>query len=497
MLYYPERKNFLKLAKKGLIIPVYREILADMETPVSAFRKLNKGSKHSFLLESVEGGENIGRYSFLGVDPLITFQSKGNKYKIISDGRKKEGSTNDPLNELKAIMKSFKSLNINGLPRFTGGAVGYIAYPMIRFWEKIPVRKPDDLKIPDMFFLLTETVVVFDHVQHKMKVICNVFVENTGKEYFNKAYKKATNKIDATIEKLRAEPLNFTPKRKKQKRTGWKSNFIPEDFIDAVEKAKKYIKAGDIFQVVLSQRWAKRTYAKPINIYRAIRSLNPSPYMFYLDFGKFKIIGSSPEIMVRKEKDKIILRPIAGTRPRGRNEKEDGELIEELLKDPKELAEHLMLVDLGRNDVGRAAVLGSVSVTELMSIEKYSHVMHIVSNVEGTLRKNSDEYDVFKASFPAGTVSGAPKIRAMEIIEELEPKQRGPYAGAVGYFSFSGNLDSCITIRTIVLKGDTAYVQAGAGIVADSVGKKEYTETLNKAKALMEAVEMAEGELEE
>ncbi len=285
-------------------------------------------------------------------------------------------------------------------------------------------------------------------------------------------------------------------RKRAKKSSAWKSNFIPEDFIKAVDKAKKYIKAGDILQVVLSQRWAKKTYAEPINIYRAIRSLNPSPYMFYLDFDGFKIIGSSPEIMVRKEKEKIILRPIAGTRRRGKDEEEDNKLIEELLKDPKERAEHLMLVDLGRNDVGRAAIFGSVKVTELMSIEKYSHVMHIVSNVEGTLKKGCDEYDVFKASFPAGTVSGAPKIRAMEIIEELEPVQRGPYAGAVGYFSFSGNLDSCITIRTIILKDNIAYVQAGAGIVADSVGKREYKETLNKAKALMEAVELAEGEMD-
>jgi anthranilate synthase component 1 len=496
-MYYPDIKKFLKLAKKGLVVPIYKEILADLTTPVSAFRKLSKGSKYSFLLESVEGGEIIGRYSFLGVDPYLTFQSKGNKYRIVSENEKKQGLTDDPLKELKSIMKPFRSLDIEELPRFTGGAVGYISYPAIRFWEKIPKTKPDDLRVPDMFFLLTETVVVFDHVQHKMKVICNAFIKDTDKGTLKKIYNKSVNNIDAMVEKLKTESLSSKQRKREKKSSTWKSNFIPEDFIKAVDKAKQYIRAGDILQVVLSQRWAKKTNAEPIDIYRAIRSLNPSPYMFYLDFGGFKIIGSSPEIMVRKEKEKIILRPIAGTRPRGKDEEEDNKLIEELLKDPKERAEHLMLVDLGRNDVGRAAILGSVKVTELMSIEKYSHVMHIVSNVEGTLRKGCDEYDVLRASFPAGTVSGAPKIRAMEIIEELEPNQRGPYAGAVGYFSFSGNLDSCITIRTIILKNNIAYVQAGAGIVADSIGKREYKETLNKAKALMEAVELAEGELEQ
>lgn len=496
-MYYPNKKDFIKSAKKGFVIPIYREILADLETPVSAFRKLSKKSKYSFLLESVEGGENIGRYSFLGIDPYITFQSKDNRYRVVSGNKINQGTTNDPLDKLKSIMKSFQSFYVDGLPRFTGGAVGYIAYPMIRFWEKIPKGKPDDLQIPDMFFLITEIVVVFDHVQHKMKIICNVFIKNSDKRFLNKIYDRAVNKIDAVVKKLKTEYLPLKQKKKNKRLTTWKSNFALQDFIKAVDKAKVYIKAGDILQVVPSQRWTKKTNAEPINIYRAIRSINPSPYMFYLDFDNFKIIGSSPEIMVRKEKDKIILRPIAGTRHRGKNEEEDNILIKELLSDPKERAEHIMLVDLGRNDVGRVATIGSVKVTELMSIEKYSHVMHIVSNVEGDLKKGCDEYDVLRASFPAGTVSGAPKIRAMEIIEELEPNQRGPYAGTVGYFSFSGNLDSCITIRTIILKDDTAYIQAGGGVVADSIGEKEYKETLNKARALMEAVELAEGGLEE
>lgn len=496
-MYYPERKKFFKIAKKGLVVPVYREILADLATPVSAFRKLSKKSKYSFLLESVEGGENIGRYSFLGIDPYLTFQSKGNKYLIISGNEKKQGLTNDPLDELKSIMKSFQGFDVEGLPRFTGGAVGYISYPMIRFWEKIPKDKPDDLQIPDMFFMVTEIVVVFDHVRHKMKVICNTFIKNTDKKYLNKLYDKAICKIYAVIEKLQTESVSVKQNKQNKISSKWKSNFTVKDFIKAVNKAKEYIKAGDILQVVPSQRWTKKTNAEPLNIYRAIRSINPSPYMFYLDFDNFKIIGSSPEIMVRKEKDKVILRPIAGTRRRGKSDEEDNKLIKELLSDPKERAEHIMLVDLGRNDVGRVAKLGTVKVTEVMSIEKYSHVMHIVSNVEGNLKKGCDEYDVLRASFPAGTVSGAPKIRAMEIIEELEPNQRGPYAGAIGYFSFSGNLDSCITIRTIVLKHDIVYLQAGGGIVADSIGKREYKETLNKAKALMEAVEIAERGLEE
>jgi len=502
---YPERKKFFKIARKGLIIPVYREILADLATPVSAFKKLSKKSKYSFLLESVEGGETIGRYSFLGIDPYLTFQSKNNRYKMRALHENKHGITDDPLNELKSIMKGFKSIpacyeagrHFEGLPRFTGGAVGYIAYPMIRFWENIPQTKKDDLNLPDVFFLVTEIVVVFDHVQHKMKIICNTFVENTDRKYLDKLYDKTTEKIDAIIAKLQNSNAVRKQNKKNKISSKWKSNFSRKDFIKSVAQAKKYIRRGDILQAVLSQRWSKKTSANAINIYRAIRSLNPSPYMFYLNFGDFKIIGSSPEIMVRKENEKIILRPIAGTRPRGKNEEEDNELIKDLLSDPKERAEHIMLVDLGRNDVGRVATINSVKVTELMCIEKYSHVMHIVSNVEGNLKKGCDEYDVIRASFPAGTVSGAPKIRAMEIIEELEPNQRGPYAGAIGYFSFSGNLDSCITIRTIVLKDDIAHVQAGAGIVADSVGKNEYNETLNKAKALMEAVEIAEKGLEE
>ncbi|MBU1631317.1 MAG: chorismate-binding protein, partial [Candidatus Omnitrophica bacterium] len=319
-MHCPERKKFITIAKKGLVVPIYREILADLATPVSAFIKLSKKSKYSFLLESVEGGENIGRYSFLGIDPYLTFQSKNNKYQTVSINRKKQGLTNDPLTELKSIMKGFKSIQLQGLPRFTGGAVGYISYPMIRFWEKIPQTKNDDLQIPDMFFLITQIVVVFDHVTHKMKVICNTFVDNTDKKFLNQLYDKTTKKIDAVIEKLQTESAAVKQKNKNKKSSGWKSNFTLKNFIKAVDKAKEYIKAGDILQVVLSQRWAKKTTVEPINIYRAIRSINPSPYMFYLNFGDFKIIGSSPEIMVRKEKEKIILRPIAGTRPRGKND---------------------------------------------------------------------------------------------------------------------------------------------------------------------------------
>jgi len=491
-MYYPYPKSYFKLAKPGLIIPVYREILADLETPVSAFKKLSQESKYSFLLESVEGGERLGRYSFIGIEPRLIFQSKGNDYQIISSKFKEEGKSKDPIDKLKSITKPFKSLTIKGLPRFFGGAVGYISYDMVRFWEEIPKLGKDDLQLPDSFFLLADKVVIFDHVQHKMKFVCNTFIEDVDKVSLKDVYKHAVQNIEKMIQRLESSSFSFDPPQKLKHQENWQSNFTKENFMKAVDKCKEYIKAGDTLQIVLSQRWKKKTSADPLNIYRTLRSLNPSPYMYYLKFDKFNIVGSSPEILVRKEGKKIVLRPIAGTRPRGKDESEDEKLQEELLKDAKEKAEHIMLVDLGRNDVGRVSSMGSVSVTELMTIEKYSHVMHIVSNVEGQLKKGEDEYQVLKASFPAGTVTGAPKIRAMEIIEELEPTQRGPYAGCVGYFSFSGNLDSCITIRTVLIKDDVAYVQAGAGIVADSQREREYQETRNKAQALMDAVDMTE-----
>jgi len=492
-MYYPGKKDFLKLAKKGNLIPVYREILADFETPLSAFAKIDTTS-FSYLLESVEGGERIARYSFLGSNPSLVFMSKGRKITLIEGKRKKVYTTkNDPLEEIKNIMKKFSPVTLKGLPRFAGGLVGYMGYDFVRFFERIPDRNPDDLKLPDSVFVLTDTILIFDHVERRIKVVSNAF---TGKNP-SAAYDEAVRKIENIVKCLSARAkLEFSECKRRVKHAGRKnvikSNFTKKAFTRIVKKAKEYIKKGDIIQAVLSQRFKMEISCDPFSIYRALRSINPSPYMFYLNFGKVKLIGSSPEIMVRCEDGLVDVRPIAGTRRRGANEKEDKALAGELLADPKEKAEHIMLVDLGRNDIGRVCKFESVKVSEFMVVEKYSHVMHIVSDVSGTLKKGKDIYDVVRASFPAGTVSGAPKIRAMEIIDELENVRRSSYAGSVGYFSFSGNTDTCITIRTILVKGKTAYIQAGAGIVADSKPDKEYKETQAKAKAMLKAIEEAE-----
>ncbi|MFH1995785.1 MAG: anthranilate synthase component I [Candidatus Omnitrophota bacterium] len=494
MKYYPEKKEFLKLAKKGNLIPVFREIMADFETPVSAFAKISKG-EYSFLLESVEGGERIARYSFLGSDPSLIFSSKGRTIRI-QEGRvsKSFETETDPLGELKKILKRYSFVQVDGLPRFCGGLVGFLGYDTVRFIEDIPDRNPDDLQIPDSVFVLTDTLVIFDHVDHRMKIVSNVFVKGDA----GKAYDEALGKIEKMVRRIRLDGgaranrrLPF-PVRKKQGCPAAGSNVSKRDFEESVRHAKRYIRKGDAIQVVLSQRFEVPVKSKPLEIYRALRSVNPSPYMYYLKFPDFRLIGASPEIMVRCEEKVVELRPIAGTRPRGRSEKEDERLAKELLRDPKERAEHIMLVDLGRNDVGKVCDYKTVSVPELMAIEKYSHVMHIVSDVRGILKKNKDVFDVMRAAFPAGTVSGAPKVRAMEIIDELENVRRGPYAGSVAYFSFSGNLDSCITIRTILVKNGIAYIQAGAGIVAYSKPEKEYQETRNKAQAMLRAIEFAE-----
>ncbi len=489
----PSLKEFKEKTKKYNLIPVYREILADLDTPVSAFRKIDR-SKYAYLLESVEGGEQIARYSFLGSNPSIIFQSKGHTIKISRDGKlEKKEKIKDPLEELKRLLKDYIVYRDPNLPRFFGGAVGYLSYDMVRFMEKLPDKNPDDLNLPDMYFMLTDTILVFDHVRHKIKVVSNAHVEKGKAE---QAYKKAVAKIETLIKVLNSSKSTAPAKVKKIANRKITSNFKQQEFEKAVTGAKEYIKAGDVFQVVLSQRFQTPISATSFDIYRSLRSVNPSPYMFYLKFDDFKLVGSSPEILVRQEDGKVQLRPIAGTRPRGKTAEEDAALIKDLLADPKERAEHLMLVDLGRNDVGRVSQYGSVHVTDLMIIEKYSHVLHIVSNVEGKLQKDKDTFDVLRASFPHGTVTGAPKIRSMEIIDKLEPTRRGPYAGTAGYFSFSGNLDSCIILRTIVIKGKTAYVQAGAGIVADSVPANEYQETVNKAKGMFRAIEMAEDGLE-
>ena len=488
-MYYPTKSEFIKHSKHGNIIPVYREIIGDMETPVSIFQRLSEGN-NGYLLESVEGGEHLGGYSFIGIDPLATFKAKGRQITVKDNKKTRKWITkSNPLDELKKIMSQYKPVALKGLPRFSGGAVGYLSYNTIRFFEDIPQNKPDDLQFPDMYFLLTDTLIIFDHIQHVIKVVVNAKVDKDP----GKVYEKSLKKINAIIERIKKHKM---PKMVELKRTvpnlKIKSNFKKKEFEDIVKKGKSYIRNGDIIQVVLSQRFSVKIKKDPFNIYRALRSVNPSPYMYYIKGEDFHIVGSSPELLVRCEDGVVETRPIAGTRPRGKDPKEDEKLEKQLLANKKECAEHLMLVDLGRNDIGRVCRWGSVKVTDFMIIEKYSHVMHMVSNVIGKLRKGEDPFNVLKSTFPAGTVSGAPKIRAMEIIEELENLNRGPYAGAIGYFGFSGNLDSAITIRTVLVKGKTAYIQAGAGIVADSIPSKEYQETVNKAKGMLKAIELAE-----
>jgi anthranilate synthase component 1 len=490
-MFQPSLEEFKRKAKQGNLIPVYREILADMETPVSAFQKIDDG-RHSFLLESVEGGEKWGRYSFLGSRPSVVVRSFDRKVVIIRKGDvEMHLFDHDPLESIKKILSAYKPVPDPALPRFYGGAVGYMGYDVVRFFEELPDRDKSGLDLPDIFFMLTDTLVIFDNITHMIKVVSNAHIE--GKSV-TAAYKEATNKIDALVKKLKTgvRRQKSGVGRKTRKEPKLTSNFTQPEYEQAVLKAKEYIKAGDIFQVVPSQRFHTTISAEPFEVYRALRLINPSPYMYFLRCGDATIVGASPEVMVRLEGDRIELRPIAGTRRRGATEEEDRALEQDLLADPKERAEHIMLVDLGRNDVGRVSEPGSVNVSELMVIERYSHVMHIVSNVRGKLSRGNDSYDVIRACFPAGTVSGAPKIRAMEIIEELEPTRRGPYAGAVGYFGFSGNMDTCITIRTLVIKEGVAYIQAGGGVVADSDPVAEYQETVNKAKAMMRAVAMAE-----
>ena len=504
-MIYPSKDEFEKLAKRGNLIPVYREVLADMETPVSTFRKIEEGSDYSFLLESVERGEKIGRYSFLGSDPKILLKGKGKEVDLIVEGDEDIFTSADetPLEVLRKIMKHYKPVVNEDLPPFIGGAVGYISYDAVRYFQSIPNKNNDDLHIPDVFFMITDSIVLFDHVKHKMLIVANAYTGNSPE----KSYEEAIHKIDIIYAKLKyfnalrhepeesdEEEIKSDPHRNTPESI--QSNFTCEAFEQAVDRCKEYILAGDAFQIVLSQRLERTIQCDPFDIYRSLRTINPSPYMFYLKFGNLRLIGSSPEILVRLDGDKVNVRPIAGTRPRGKTTQEDMQLEKDLLADPKERAEHIMLVDLGRNDVGRVSKFGTVQVDDLMSIERYSHVMHIVSNVIGEINQGMDAFDVLAACFPAGTVSGAPKVRAMEIIDEFENIRRGPYAGSVGYFSFHGNLDSCITIRTIIVKDDKAYVQSGAGIVADSIPHQEYQETLNKAKGMIKAIEMAENGLD-
>lgn len=500
-MYYPSKDEFLSLCPHGSLIPVYREILGDLETPVSAYFKIVQDAKYSFLLESVEGEEKVARYSFLAKNPELVFQSKGRDAEILQfndrgTNRAPLKVIDTPLSFLREIMSQYRFVGIDDLPPFCGGMVGYIGYDTVRFFEQLPQKTQDDLYLPDIVMVLAKNLVIFDHRSHKIKVVACVTHDpkNTPRQR-RKLYDKAVFDIDSLIAELN-RPLSVnhdsyvTPVHLKVR-----SNYTESQFKNIVTLAKQKIKAGDIIQTVLSQRFEAKVRTDPFNIYRSLRALNPSPYMYFLNFDGIHIVGSSPELLIRCENDIVETRPIAGTRPRGKDEKEDQRLALDLLDDPKEKAEHIMLVDLGRNDLGRVCEKGSVKVSEFMTIEKYSHVMHIVSNVKGKLKKDKDIFDVLAASFPAGTVSGAPKIRAMEIIEELESVSRGPYAGCIGYFSFSGNLDTCITIRTIIVKDGVAYIQAGAGIVADSNPQKEYIETINKAQAQIAAIELAQNKM--
>ncbi|MDD5559830.1 anthranilate synthase component I [Candidatus Methylomirabilis sp.] len=491
-MLHPSFNEFSRKAKDGNLIPVYREILADMETPVSAFRKIDRG-EYAFLLESVEGGEKWGRYSFLGSNPSLVLKAKGSMIEVISkDGIQSHPIEKDVLEPLKAILSRYRPVQTDDLPRFYGGMIGFLAYDVVRQFERLPAITKDDLDLPDALFLLPDTLLIFDNVSHRIKVVSNVLIPEATPRRLREAYDDAARKIDGIVEALR-RPLDMSQTQGRGEGTlRLDSSMSHAEFIQAVQRAQEYVRAGDIVQAVISQRLSTKTAADPFDIYRALRIINPSPYMYYLRLGDFRVVGSSPEVLVRLEEGRIDLRPIAGTRPRGRSDAEDLALEQELLDDPKERAEHIMLVDLGRNDVGRVAEVGSVTVSELMAVERYSHVMHIVSNVKGVLAEGYDAFDLLRACFPAGTVTGAPKIRAMEIIEELEQVRRGPYAGAVGYFGFSGNMDTCITIRTVVITDGIAHVQVGAGIVADSDPEREYEETMNKAKGMLKAIEMAE-----
>ncbi len=471
--------------------PVHQAVLADWETPLSAFYKVAGDEPYAFLLESVSGGERIARYSFIGFAPTAIVRSKGRLMRLWerdTGWRTLELPPNqDPLDAVRALLYRFRYRRDPQLPRFTGGAVGYIAYDYVRFLERLPDQTADDLQTDDCCLIFPEVLLIFDHVLHRIQVLVNAppCAEPSS------AYRRATERIESVLTQLNRPLPPPPPFEDPSFQLNPTPNMAREAFLKAVERAVEYIHAGDCIQVVLSQRFSQPVRAPALNIYRALRSINPSPYMFFLRMDDMTLVGASPEVLVTVEGRQATTRPIAGTRPRGANETEDQQLAQELLADEKERAEHIMLVDLGRNDLGRVCEYGTVHVPELMVIERYSHVMHIVSEVRGRLKAGVDSFDVLRACFPAGTVAGAPKVRAMEIIEELEPTRRGPYAGAVGYFSYTGDMDTCITIRTILLKDGVAHVQAGAGIVADSQPEREYQECLNKAMAALRAIERA------
>jgi anthranilate synthase component 1 len=489
----PDLTQFKALAKEANIIPVWRELPVDFDTPVSLFTKLGEGD-YAFLLESLEGGEKWGRYSFIGLRPLLVFGCRGNEAFAETRGERRTFPSGNPLDVFKEIMGRFVPAEVTGLPRFYGGAVGYLGYDMVRFMERLPEHLPDTAGFHDAVFMIPELLLVFDNIKQSLKIVACIRAD--GETEAESSYRQGVRAIENVIQRIKrgldypCAPVSPDPA------TVLSPEIPQERFEEMVEKAKEYIRAGDVIQIVLSQRFSGRNLIPPFDLYRALRRINPSPYLYYLHLGDEVLIGSSPEILVRLTGDRIEVRPIAGTRPRGASAQEDLDFEKDLLADPKERAEHLMLVDLGRNDAGRVAEMGSVTVEEFMTIERYSHVMHIVTGVAGRLAQGKDMFDVLKACFPAGTVSGAPKIRAMEIIEELEHARRGPYAGAVGYLGFSGNMDLAITIRTLCQKGDMLYLQAGAGIVADSDPTKEWEETINKGRALMRAIYMAQEQTE-
>jgi len=483
----PDYKTFRRLARQGNLVPVYDTFTADLLTPVGAHLRLARSAKYSFLLESVEGGENIARYTFTGANPEEVFRARGRACSLESRRRITKFEAH-PIEHLRNLTARYRSVRVPGLPPLIAGAIGYFAYDMVRLVERIPASGRDDLSLDDCVMMFYLSLVVFDHVRHRVWVIRNVFTEGSGS--LRAKYDAAVREVHRARRLLKG-PL--PPKRRARRHGALRveSNFTKARYLAAVRKAKAYIRAGDIFQVVPSQRFSARTSADPFEMYRALRVVNPSPYLYFLRLGDFSVVGSSPEMLVKIQGRDAFYRPIAGTLPRGHNEKEDRDFEARLLADPKERAEHIMLVDLGRNDLGRVSEYGSVKVERLMFVERYSHVMHLVSALRGRLRPDVDVFDALMACFPAGTLSGAPKVRAMEIIDELEPTRRGIYAGAILYLDFTGNLDSCIALRTLVAKNGRVYIQAGGGIVADSVPKREYEETVNKARAVITAVEIA------
>jgi anthranilate synthase component 1 len=491
MNIFPSREAFLELAKQGNVIPVYTDLMADFETPVSAYAKLKEAGP-SYLLESVEGGENLSRYSFIGCRPRKVFVCgpQNTEIRTPNQAPKTIPTPADPLTLIEAEMKPHKPVNLPGLPRFIGGAVGFIGYEYVtRIEPSVPAAKKDELGVPLLYFMITDSTLIFDRAKQTLRLCVNAHVSGNA----TAAYDAAVTELKYLFGLLsRSSGLAPAPLVDPGKIVVPSGNFTQGAFEKAVEETKEYIRAGDIIQVVPSQRFTREFKKSPLDLYRALRTVNPSPYMFVLDTGDFSIVGASPEVHVRLTDGLVEIRPIAGTRKRGATHAEDVALEKDLLADTKELAEHLMLVDLARNDIGRVCQFGSVHVPEMMVIERYSHVMHIVSQVEGKIASEKSSYDLMRATFPAGTVSGAPKIRAMQIIAEKEPSQRGCYAGALGYFGYDGNLDSCIMLRTALLKDGKIHIQAGAGIVADSVPASEYQETINKASALFKAVAIAE-----